>query len=59
MEEDVIRPATPEDAPALAAIYGHHCLHGLGTFEEVAPTPEEMTARIVAVRARGLPYLVA
>ena len=33
----LIRPATVGDSPALAAIYGHHVLHGSGTFEEVAP----------------------
>ncbi|MDB5431406.1 MAG: phosphinothricin N-acetyltransferase [Caulobacter sp.] len=54
-----IRPATAADAPALAAIYGHHCLHGFGTFEEEAPSAEEMAQRLAAVTARGLPYLVA
>ena len=29
-------PATEADAAAVAAIYGHHVLHGFGTFEEVA-----------------------
>lgn len=55
----IIRAATSGDAPALAAIYGHHCCHGLGTFEEQAPSAEEMAARRAAVQARGLPYLVA
>jgi len=55
----LIRPATADDADALAAIYGHHCLHGLGTFEEVAPSPGDMVERMEAVHARGLPYLVA
>ena len=54
-----IRPARAADAPALAAIYGHHCLHGLGTFEEVPPSADEMAGRVKAVRDRGLPYLVA
>jgi len=54
-----IRAATPADAGALAAIYGHHVLHGSGTFEEVAPSAEEMAARLAAVTARGLPFLVA
>jgi L-amino acid N-acyltransferase YncA len=55
----IIRPATIADAPALAAIYGHHVLHGLGTFEESPPSAEEMGARLAAVLDRGLPYLVA
>ncbi len=54
----VIRPATVADAPALAAIYGHHVLHGFGTFEEAAPSDAEMALRIAAVLDQGLPYLV-
>ncbi len=55
----IIRSATLDDAPALAAIYGDACLHGVGTFEEVPPSPEEMAQRMTAVQARGLPYMVA
>ena len=55
----LIRPATASDAPALAAIYGHHVLHGAGTFEEHPPGAEDMAGRVAAVQARGLPYLVA
>lgn len=54
-----VREATPADATALAAIYGHHVLNGVGTFEETPPGPEEMTHRLEAVRALHLPYLVA
>jgi L-amino acid N-acyltransferase YncA len=54
-----IRPAAASDAAALAAIYGHHVLHGLGTFEEVPPSPEDMAGRMTAVTEWGLPYLVA
>jgi phosphinothricin acetyltransferase len=54
-----IRPATSADAEALAAIYGHHVLHGFGTFEEAPPSPAEMEERRLAVAAHGLPYLVA
>ena len=55
----IVRPATEHDADALAAIYGDAVLHGLGTFEEVPPTPAEMDGRRRAVQERGLPYLVA
>jgi L-amino acid N-acyltransferase YncA len=55
----IVRSATPADAEALAAIYGDACLHGFGTFEEAAPSPEEMAARLKAVTDRGLPYVVA
>jgi len=55
----IIRPASAADAPAVASIYGHHVLHGLGTFEEVPPSEEEISRRIAAVLDHGLPYLVA
>ena len=55
----IIRAATAEDADALAAIYGHHVLHGFGTFEEEPPSPAEMETRRAAIAGRGLPYLVA
>lgn len=55
----IIRAATSDDAGALAAIYGHHVLHGFGTFEEEPPSPAEMETRRAAVVAKGLPYLVA
>jgi len=54
-----IRPATPDDVAAIAFIYGHHALHGTGTFEEEAPSTEEMADRLAKVRARGWPWLVA
>lgn len=54
-----LRPATAADAPALAAVYGDACLHGVGTFEEVPPGAEEMAARLTAVLGRGLPYMAA
>jgi L-amino acid N-acyltransferase YncA len=54
-----VRSAEARDAAALASIYGHHVLHGFGTFEEVPPSPEEMDARRRAVADHGLPYLVA
>ena len=54
-----IRGASAADAAAVAAIYGHHVVHGAGTFEEVPPTDAEMAGRIAAVLKLGLPYLVA
>jgi L-amino acid N-acyltransferase YncA len=54
-----IRPATREDAAALAAIYGYHVANGFGSFEETAPSAEVMAERWAAITARGLPYLVA
>ena len=55
----ILRPATAADARAIAAIYGHHVLHGYGTFEEVPPDEAEIAGRIAAVLDLALPYLVA
>jgi len=53
-----IRDATPDDAPAIAAIYAHHVLHGTGTFEEAPPPAEEVAARMARIRAAGHAWLV-
>lgn len=54
----MIRQARPEDAAALADIYGWHCEHGVGTFEETPPDAAAMNSRMSAILAHGLPYLV-
>ena len=54
-----MRPATADDLPAIQAIYAHHVLQGLASFEEVPPPVEEMRRRFDDVCARGLPYLAA
>jgi L-amino acid N-acyltransferase YncA len=53
-----IRPSTEADVAAVTAIYGHHVLHGTGTFETAPPTETDMAQRRADVLARGLPYLV-
>jgi phosphinothricin acetyltransferase len=55
----IVRSASLDDAAAVAAIYGHHVLHSLGTFEETPPSVAEIAGRMEAVLSRGLPYLVA
>jgi len=55
----LVRPATARDIPAIHAIYAHHVLHGLASFEEVPPAVEEMRRRFDEVTAQGLPYLAA
>ena len=49
----------PQDLPAIHAIYSHHVLKGLASFEEEPPSPEELRRRFDDVTGRGLPYLVA
>lgn len=53
-----VRPAVSDDVRAIAVIYGHHVLHGTGTFEEEAPSSAEMADRLARVQARGWPWLV-
>jgi L-amino acid N-acyltransferase YncA len=54
-----IRDATPADIAATQAIYAHHVLHGLGTFETAPPGVEEMQRRYAQITGDGFPYLVA
>lgn len=54
----LIRPSAESDLPAITRIYGHHVLHGTGTFETSPPSLEDMTARRADVLAKGLPWLV-
>jgi phosphinothricin acetyltransferase len=54
-----IRPAAPDDVDAITFIYGHHTLHGTGTFEEEAPLRAEMAERLARIQARGWPWRVA
>lgn len=58
-ENATVRPSRDDDVPSIAAIYGHHVMHGLGSFEESAPSVEEMARRRAEVVGRGFPYLVA
>ena len=54
-----IRHADPErDAAAVAVIYGNAVETTVATFEEVAPTPDEMAGRMRSVLDRT-PWLVA
>jgi phosphinothricin acetyltransferase len=55
----VLRDSRDSDLAIIQAIYAHHVLHGLGSFEEVPPSQAELAQRRQAVLASGLPYLVA
>jgi phosphinothricin acetyltransferase len=54
-----IRHALPADLADIQAIYAHHVLHGTGSFEEVPPSLEEITARFEKITASGCAWLVA
>lgn len=57
--ELVIRPATPADAGAIAALYNPYVRDTVITFEYNEVTADTMAARIQAVLDMDLPYLVA
>ena len=54
-----VRDAVTADMTAIQAIYAYHVLNGSASFEETAPSPDEMAGRRDAVLKTGLPYLVA
>ena len=54
-----MRPALPDDLAAIQAIYSHHVLTGLASFEEAPPPAAELGRRYDEVIAKKLPYLVA
>jgi L-amino acid N-acyltransferase YncA len=59
MSDFTLRDAAAGDLPDIQAIYAHHVLHGLATFEESPPDLAEIAARHAAVTEKGLPWLVA
>jgi len=58
-EAPLIRDATVADIAAITAIYGYEVENGIASFEEMAPSEQEMTARMTKVVGLGLPYLAA
>lgn len=59
MPHPMLRAADAADLPAITAIYAHHVLHGLASFETEAPALAEMTRRFESITGGGYPYLVA
>lgn len=59
MSTVIVRDAMASDVPAIQAIYAHHVLHGLASFEEEPPSVEEMRSRWSKVCELGLPYIAA
>jgi L-amino acid N-acyltransferase YncA len=55
----LIRPSTPDDVPAIAAIYAWNVQNGTGTFEIDPPDETEMARRRDDVLGKSLPWLVA
>lgn len=59
MEQLAIRDATPDDAEAVAAIYGHHVLHGTASYDVEPPPAEYLREKIKTVLDAGWPFLIA
>lgn len=59
MDACEIRPATLQDAEAVAAIYAHYVLTTTHNFEFEPPDAAEIARRMSAVFDASLPYLVA
>jgi phosphinothricin acetyltransferase len=58
-DRPLLRESRDEDVAAIAAIYAHHVLHGLASFEETPPAQGEVARRRGEIVEQGLPYLVA
>ncbi|MEN8504506.1 GNAT family N-acetyltransferase [Paraburkholderia sp. DD10] len=54
-----LRDATEADLPTIQAIYAHHVLTGVASFEETPPSVDDLRTRLASVRSHGLPYMVA
>lgn len=54
-----IREVQNSDITTIHQIYSYHVMHGLGTFEEEAPSLDEMSARLGSITKCSYPYLVA
>ena len=55
----IVRDASEMDMVYVQRIYARHVLHGIASFEEEAPSLEQMLARRRDVLRQGLPFLVA
>lgn len=55
----ILRACTADDLPHVQAIYAHHVLTGVASFEEIPPSLEEIRARHARIVQGGYPFLVA
>jgi L-amino acid N-acyltransferase YncA len=54
-----IRASNDGDIAGITAIYRHHVLHGVASFDEIPPDADEISRRRREILAQALPYLVA
>jgi L-amino acid N-acyltransferase YncA len=55
----VLRPAKPEDIPAITRIYADAVINGTASFELTPPDEADMTRRYAALVDNAYPYIVA
>jgi len=55
----MIRDVRKEDAEAIAAIYGHHVVHGTASYDLEPPSIVDTRAKIRRIAAHGWPFIVA
>ena len=55
----MIRQVREQDAPAVAAIYAHHVLHGTASYDTQPPSEEDTLAKIRHILAASWPFLVS
>lgn len=59
MPDLAIRPARPDDARAVCAIYDYHVAHGTASFDSEGPSDAEWAGKIADITGQGWPFLVA
>jgi phosphinothricin acetyltransferase len=59
MKSIPLRPAGPQDIPAITQIYAHAVRHGTASFELEPPSEAEMMTRQRSLVGGGYPYIVA
>ncbi len=55
----LVRPACPQDATSIAAIYAEHVRTGTASFDTVPRSIADTEQKIVDITAHGWPFLVA
>ena len=59
VDSAIVKPASPADLDAARELYAHYVATAVATFELDPPDAAEWLRRFHAVRAEGLPFLVA
>ncbi len=59
MAELHIRPARPDDARAICAIYDYHVANGTASFDSAGPSEADWATKIADIAEHGWPFIVA